>query len=115
MTTKTLIIVCAVLVFWMSGCGSQPAANETAVKNNPGGAPAVNAASGQPEGIAVNSANSNIDPDATPAGEIAMSNRRGIVPGPAGPPMKAPTKYAPESSTISMTMGKNGEFIETRV
>ena len=111
-------LLIAVLV---AACGSQPVADGTAAKNGTAGAPAASPGSGQPSdpsapsGIAVPSGNSNIDANSPPAGDVAMGNKRGIVDGPAGPPMAPPVKNAPENSTLATTMGKNGAFIETRV
>lgn len=128
-----LMLFAAALSF--GACSSAPATDNTAAPHSPS-----NTTTGQravPEQPAANGGNisptagqpsvaSNTAPDASaanadtaskgPAGQIdPVNGRRRIVDTPAmGPIPPPPVVPAPENSTMSSTMNKSGQFVETR-
>lgn len=115
------IIISAVLI----GCGSTPTANSNSANNaNAGGVttmpgnssvvPANSIPDQQIPGITGPANAQALDPNGAPAGNVEMANRRRPVEVPGGTVGPAPSLPAPDNSSVSTTMGKDGSFIETR-
>lgn len=115
------IVISAVLV----GCGSSPQQNSNSASNaNVGGVtnmagnskvvPANSIPEQQIPGITGPANAQPLDPNGQPAGNIDMANRRRPVEVPGGTVGPAPSVPAPDNSSVSTTMGKDGSFIETR-
>lgn len=110
-----VILIAAAVSF---GCGSSPTAantvsNGVAASGNTGAQ-----GNAMAPGIAPPSANAPApDLNAPSSGPLAMKDaKREIVEGPPLPPGTKPALTpAPDNSSISTTMGKDGSFIETRV
>ncbi len=126
MMNKVLSISIAIVISAvLTGCGSTPQPNSNSVpKTNAGGnsnvagnsmeVPANTISEQQIPGITGPANGPVLDPNGPPAGNIEMANRRRIVEVPGGTVGPAPSVPAPDNSSVSTTMGKDGSFIETR-
>lgn len=114
-----------IISFVLIGCGSAPqsisnsAPNANAVGNsNVTGSnttvPANSIADQQIPGITGPANAETMDPNSTPAGNVEMANRRRPIDVPNSTVGPAPSVPAPDNSSVSTTMGKDGSFIETR-
>lgn len=126
MMNKVLSISIAIVISAvLTGCGSTPQPNSNSAPNtNAGGnsnvagnssaVPANTVSEQQIPGITGPANAPVLDPNGPPAGNIEMANRRRIVEVPGGTVGPAPSVPAPDNSSVSTTMGKDGSFIETR-
>jgi hypothetical protein len=126
MMNKVLSISIAIIISAVfTGCGSTPqpnsnsASNTNAVVNSNGTGgnttvPANSIADQQIPGITGPANAETMDPNSTPAGNVEMANRRRPIDVPNGTVGPAPSVPAPDNSSVSTTMGKDGSFIETR-
>lgn len=126
MMNKVLSISIAIVISAvLTGCGSTPQPNSNSAPNaNAGGnsnvaanssaAPANSISEQQIPGITGPANAETMDPNSTPAGNVEMANRRRPIDVPNSTVGPAPSVPAPDNSSVSTTMGKDGSFIETR-
>lgn len=126
MMNKVLSISIAIVISAvLTGCGSTPQPNSNSAPNaNAGGnsnvaanssaAPANSISEQQIPGITGPANAPVLDPNGPPAGNVEMANRRRPIDVPNGTVGPAPSVPAPDNSSVSTTMGKDGSFIETR-
>jgi hypothetical protein len=118
MKSSILFLLELYVIALLAGCGSAPVTN-TATANAPANANVGGTSTGAneaPAGISAPGQTASVDPNAPPAGNVdpGANTKRPITDGP-GPPPGVSGRPAPENSSMITSMGKNGEFIITRV
>jgi hypothetical protein len=112
------VILCSAIA--CTGCSSAPTSNSPAARNTAvpeaANSNAAVSAANLPPGISGPAQSSNIDKNAPSTGPFAMANKRPIVEGPGPPPgVTQQERTAPENSSVTVAMTKDGNFVETRV